>query len=227
VANAGAFNVTIHEPGWRQTGVMAGGNWFLALVVPEQAALLAATAGLPPGLRRFQPADLHLTLAFLGACGEDRALRAWQAIAPIGHPPIRACAGAWRAMGPPRRPSAYALTLGRGRRLTARLIESCRAAALAGAELPCDDRPPLPHITLARPRLRAVGATDSREAMAAWLRHAPVPGQPFTLEEIGLYRWAEDRGQRLFSIALRRPLDQPAISSAQSSIRASGTGLGR
>jgi 2'-5' RNA ligase len=206
---------------------MAGGNWFLALVVPERAALGEAAAGLPPGLRRFQPADLHLTLAFLGACGEDRALRAWQAVAPIGHAPIRASAGAWRAMGPLRRPSAYALTLGRGRRLTARLIEACRAAALAGADLPRDERPPLPHITLARPRRRPVGAPDSREAMAAWLARAPVPHTTFTLAEIGLYRWAEDRRERLFAIALRRPLDQPAISAAQSPIRAWGTGLGR
>ena len=102
---------------------MEQGNWFVALVVPEQAGLHRLTADLPAGLRRFQPGDLHLTLAFLGACGAERAQLAWRAIADQPQWAITAEAGSWRAMGRPERPSAYALTLGQGAQLAAGLIE--------------------------------------------------------------------------------------------------------
>lgn len=55
---------------------MQHGNWFVALVVPEQAGLDGVLPSLPPGLRRFQPADRHLTVAFLGA--RRWPLRGWR-----------------------------------------------------------------------------------------------------------------------------------------------------
>ncbi len=82
---------------------MQHGNWFVALVVPEQAGLDGVLPSLPPGLRRFQPGDRHLSVAFLGACGAERALDAWQAIAACSHPPIAVRHASWRAMGRPLR----------------------------------------------------------------------------------------------------------------------------
>ncbi len=188
-------------------------NWFLALVVPEQAGLTQLLRDLPPGLRPFQATDLHITVAFLGACDRSRAWQAWQAIAPLQHPPIAVAAAAWRSMGSPEHPSAYALTLGpdslqeqdQSSRLTTSLIERWREPALAAAGLPSQRRAALPHITLARPRRR--GVERDRTAMASWLRQAPLPQQRFILREIGLYTWASDRQQQLFRLEAQRPLD--------------------
>lgn len=201
---------------------MTHGNWFVALVVPEAVLLEQTAATLPDGPRRLVGADLHCTLAFLGPCGEQRALLAWQALARLSHPPITVRPAGWRAMGPPQRPSAYALTLGQGSQLTARLIERWRPLALAAAGLPPEHRHALPHITLAR----AGRTADTSQAMVEWLREAPVPPEPFALSEIGLYGWASDRDEQLFRIIRRRPLDQPASNDAHAGARAWGRGRG-
>lgn len=189
------------------------GNWFIALLVPDGGRLLAATAGLPQALRRLPPQDLHLTLAFLGACGEVRATAAWQAIAALVHPPLLVRPAAWRAMGPARRPSALALTLEQGRAEAAALIEAWRPPALAGAGLPPDLRPALPHITLLRPPRRAPRRAPGDTAAPDLLlgcEHLPIPPASLLLQEIALYRWAQPRtAQCWFAMARRRRLDQP------------------
>ncbi len=187
---------------------MQPANWFLAFVVPEQVGLHNLTADLPLGICRFSPADLHLTVAFLGACEEHQALQSWEAIAALQHPSIVVRAGCWRAMGSPQRPSAYALTLAQGNALTARLIELWRQPAFQAAGLPIEQRAALPHITLARPPRR--GGEEERKAMVNWLRQAPVPEHPFLLEQIALYTWATDRSRQRFRIHSRRRLDQAA-----------------
>ena len=210
-------------------------NWFLALVVPEEPALTQLLVDLPDGVRPFAAADLHITVAFLGPCGQERALLAWQAIAPLRHPAIAVVSGGWRAMGPAGNPSAYALTLepdavlnpsqdpdqnqsrdhnqamDRGQNLTAALIERWRQPALAAAGLPPERRAALPHITLARPRWRGVG--QHRAGLEAWWQQAAGPRAPrpqhgLILREIAIYTWAADRQHQLFRIVIRRPLDQ-------------------
>jgi 2'-5' RNA ligase len=182
-------------------------NWFLALVVPPQPGWEALMDDLPADLRRFAPEDRHLTVAFLGPCGADRANAAWQALAPLPHPPIRATADAWCALGPRRRPSAYGLTLADGRDPATNLLAGWGELALRAAGLPSERRPPLPHITLARPPRRQAEAL--RGAMARWLATAPVPAEPFLLEQLALYTWRPERRERLFRIVAERRLDSP------------------
>ena len=177
-------------------------NWFIALVLPEQSGWERCAVELPMGMRRFHPEDLHLTVAFLGSCGEERAHQAWASLASERHPPIPVTAGSWRAMGAPRSPSAYALTLAEGRAPTAALMADWGRRALTVAAQPVDGRSPLPHVTLARPTRRL--RDQLREPMDHWLRTAPVPTTPVTLEHLALYTWAEDRSQRLFrQVAVR------------------------
>ncbi len=202
-------------------------NWFLALVVPEEPALSQLLVDLPDSVRPFAAADLHITVAFLGPCGQERALLAWQAIAPLRHPPIAVVTGGWRAMGPAAAPSAFALTLGpdseqkpskdpglvweRGGELTAALIERWRQPAHEAAGLAPERRAALPHITLARPRWRGVG--PDRAGLETWWQQAAGPESlrpqhGLILREIALYTWAADRQNQLFRIQTRRPLDQ-------------------
>jgi 2'-5' RNA ligase len=185
----------------------AAANWFLALRVPAGETWEPLLKDLPEGIQRFAADDRHLTLAFLGACGEERALAAWRALAPLPHPPIAVTASGWRAMGPPRRPSAYALVLGQGREPVAALMAGWGGRALEAAGRPAANHPPLPHITLARPKRRQAEAL--RPLMREWMTRAPVPDQPFLLERLALYTWAPQRQQRLFRIVAERRLDSP------------------
>ncbi len=184
-------------------------NWFIALVVPPEAGWHHAGDDLPPGLRRFDPADLHLTLAFLGPCPEPVAWSAWDACMPLHHDPITVTAGTWRAMGPAACPSAYALTLRQGQASISRLIEACvirlrEVDALPAAAAGSRSGPPLPHITLARPRGRE--AAQARVAMEVWMGGAPSPTEPLCLHNLALYTWNHDRRLRLFRIAAQRDL---------------------
>jgi len=182
-------------------------NWFIALEMPPLPAWEDLTRGLPEGMRRFSPQDRHLTLAFLGPCGAVPAERAWVALAGLRHAPIDATAGAWRAMGPRSRPSAYALTLARGRDPAAALIGDWGGRALIAAGLPPSRRRPLPHITLARPPRRR--AASLREPMRQWLRQAPLPAAGFRLDTLALYTWSDERTEHLFRIVAERPVDSP------------------
>src|SRR5512135_3452055 len=53
-------------------------NWFFAF--PIDGSFVLELPELPSSFRRFHPEDVHLTLAFLDGCGEDRAMRALAAL---------------------------------------------------------------------------------------------------------------------------------------------------
>lgn len=182
-------------------------NWFLALPVPFEPGWWSCGEGLPAGVRRFDPADWHLTVSFLGPCGSERAWAAWTALARCSHPPISVGAAGWRALGPAARPSACALTLATGAAAAAELLRRWGAAARHAAGLPEERRPPLPHITLARPLRRHAAAL--RRPLADWMAAAPVPTAPLTLDRIALFTWATDRRLGLFQILAARPLEHP------------------
>ncbi|GLY26300.1 RNA 2',3'-cyclic phosphodiesterase [Micromonospora sp. NBRC 101691] len=124
----------------------------LAVQVARLRIGLAAAVGT--NVRLADPADAHLTVAFLGEVAEDRL------------PAVREALG--RAAGPCRGPEPPRLRLGGGGRFGSGrrtvlwvdvLGEVERLAALAArirdeldaAGLPYDDRPFRPHLTIARP----------------------------------------------------------------------------
>lgn len=178
-------------------------NWFIAMPVPEQDWFSALVADVPRGIRRFNPEDLHVTVAFLGPCGAERARRAWESIAHQRHPPVAARIGALEPMGPKKRPSAYSLTFTEGRQALASIV-AWRDQALAAAEVRPARWPPLPHVTVARPPRRA--GLAAREAGKAWMEKAQPGGALVTIDRIALYTWSQDRKQRLFYITDQRPL---------------------
>lgn len=180
-------------------------NWFIGVALPPDAGWIHAAHGLPEGMRRFHPLDLHITVAFLGPCGEAKAHRAWAAMTSHGHPPVQAEAKAWHALGHPHRPSAFGLVLGGGHSTLADLMQRWGRDALAAAGRPAEQRAPLPHVTLARPSRRA--GDQARMAMQRWITHAPVPTAPARLEHLALYTWANPRHERLFQVVARRRLN--------------------
>lgn len=179
-------------------------NWFVALAVPA-GAWWSRVTGAPAGVRVFHPEDLHLTVAFLGPVSPHDAESAF-ALAreqwPAGA--LDVVLGDVRAMGNPRRPSALsAVVTGGAAELTA-VISSLRDPVCAEAGARLDDRPPLPHVTIARPSRSATAA--ERDAAVAWAAGLDLGRPRVTLSRLVLYGWAEDRLARLFREHAERDL---------------------
>jgi 2'-5' RNA ligase len=169
-------------------------NWFLGVPVPGDRAI--ELAGSPPeGVRLFHAADLHVTIAFLGACGEERARAAWSALAwPLG--PIDASLGAVVPMGSPRQVSALSALVEDGRGEVERAIGAVRDVICAAAAVPPDPRPPKAHVTIARLGRRTT--PRQRRAAVAWARGLALAGLRVRLESVALYTWDETRLVQLF-----------------------------
>lgn len=164
------------------------GNWFVALPVEAELPLPAP----PEGLRLFAPADRHVTVAFLGPVSEDAARAAFAAVARVvgdGRFTVPAAVGlgAVVPLGPARRWSALAALLGEGRAEVEAAMATVRREAWRAARAEADDRPPLAHVTLARPP--RTGA-HVREAALAWAAGLDLRGVSIPLRRVALYGWA-------------------------------------
>ena len=184
-------------------------NWFVGITVPPRGDdgtpwLERVLADLPTGVRPFHAADLHLTVAFLGSVGREPAERAWACAAALeGHPIVAELAGV-KALGNPRRPSALSVVLASGGEDAVRVIEQLRAPMISAAGARPDTRPPLPHITIARPT-RNCPPAERRRALA-WAEGKSPLGQTVTMTQLALYTWAEDRRVRQFRVVAQRNL---------------------
>src|SRR3954464_13068769 len=93
-------------------------NWFFAF--PIDGAFVLELPPLPSNFRRFHPEDVHLTLAFLGGCGEPAAVRALRALDErLKQAPVSAIAVSLAEVvpmgGSPRGYTALSALLDRGR----------------------------------------------------------------------------------------------------------------
>jgi 2'-5' RNA ligase len=160
-------------------------SWFIALPVPEDdaRAWLARVPEPPANFRLFVAADLHLTIAFLGGCGEERARAAWDALAlPLA--PLTATLGPLVALGNPRRYSALGARLGDGRAEVEAAMTAARDEPIRVAGAEPETRPALAHVTLARPARKARPA--DRRAGLDWAAKVPV-GQRVQFAKVALY----------------------------------------
>jgi 2'-5' RNA ligase len=172
-------------------------NWFLAFPATLDGAWLeGVNAGLPKGLRGFVPEDLHATLAFLGPCGESKARAAWAEACKAPLPCFEVRFGHVEPFGPPRRPSAFGLTVEDDSGALRAAFLDHQAKLLRAAGLPPDNRPPRPHVTVARPTRAATDA--ERHAALSWSKGLRPPASGARLDALALYTWAKDRRAQLF-----------------------------
>jgi len=175
-------------------------SWFIALpVAVDPAADWFATlsAAAPRDLRRFHRADLHLTVAFLGACGQDAARAAWSVVRTMEPPDFDVTLGGLVPMGNRKKPSAIAVGLERGREAVAAYMTRWRGELLAAAGARPDGRRARPHITIGRPPRTIV--PEGRAAIVDWARAYPPIGASVNLNRLALYTWSDDRSVRQFS----------------------------
>ena len=167
------------------------GNWFVAFpaVVEAPGGLDALLDGAPGILRRFHPADLHLTLAFFGRLEPERLAAVQGAVNRLDVAATDAEATAFQLFPSPRRPSVIALTLGRGNDFLADAISRWRPVLLAAAGRPADPRPPRPHLTVARlPRRLSASALKS---LRRWI--PSIDPIPLAIAAPRLYGWSPER----------------------------------
>jgi 2'-5' RNA ligase len=181
-------------------------NWFFGF--PMDGGFLSTLPELPKSFRRFHVDDVHLTLAFLGGCREESAMRALEALDErMQHTRLAVMdisLGEVVAMGSRRRYSALSALLDRGRDEAIACIAAFRDALTEAATGRRDERPPKPHVTLARPKRRA---TDSdREAGLEWASSVDVRHVRTRLDRVALYTWSETRVDRMFKIVAERRL---------------------
>jgi len=181
-------------------------NWFFAF--PIDGAFVASLPDVPTGIRRFPPEDVHLTVAFLGGCGEAGAERGLLALerALAGEPlsPIQVSLGEVVPMGSVRRYSALSALVERGRERTEMYIRALGDRITEAAIDRIVEREPKAHVTLARPMRRATDA--QRRAGVDWARGLDLRGVCATLDRIAVYTWNENRRERLFRVVAERSL---------------------
>jgi RNA 2',3'-cyclic 3'-phosphodiesterase len=175
-------------------------NWFLAF--PIHAEWVVELPALPPRFRRFSPTDVHLTLMFLGACGEAAALSALEATRAsfLATPcePIAVTFGEVVPMGPKKEYSALSALLDQGRDEVTGLLRTHRDVAADAAGIRRDKRAPVPHVTLGRPQRRATD--DDRKLGLAWAASVVLPSAAQLLNSVALYTWDTDRRAALFRV---------------------------
>ena len=182
-------------------------NWFFAF--PLDGAFLLELPEPPPSIRLYQPDDAHLTLAFLGGCGEPAALRALgvldERIAVSPPPILEVSLGDVVPLGRSR--SGYttlSALLDDGRDEATELLSARRDALHEAATGSVPRRPAKPHVTLARVRGRA--SDENREKGLVWAKNLDLRAVRARLDRIALYTWNENRKEKLFRIVSERRL---------------------
>ncbi len=174
-------------------------NWFIAWPVGIEPAWWESLTRPPAGIRLFHRQDIHLTGVFLGNCGENTAMASWEAVRASPPAEVVVCAATMRPFGPSGRFSALSLTVVQEHNhAIAEQIREVQRVALGASGVEPDSREPVPHATIARPQRHADDVT--RRQALLWASRVIPPSEPWILDRIALYTWADRRDEQLFRI---------------------------
>ncbi len=182
-------------------------NWFVAIPVRAEALLQPWATEVPPGLRLFHPADLHLTVAFLGSMRPESADAVVAQMRAVRFAAFDLVPGQLLGLPSAAHITALSLAIAEGHSQAVALMAAWRGVFWEVAGATPDLRPPLPHITVARLDRRSgqVGQAAAQQLLAA-AAACPIPLRATSL---ALYTWANDRQQQQFRIVAEVPLIAP------------------
>lgn len=174
----------------------------LAALIDWRAPLLTASDG---ALRPVPPASLHVTLCFLGALPVDAVGPLSDAVAAVvstatagGEVTAGGLAVAGALWLPRRRPRVLTVELTDGDGSLASLQAAMADGLEAGGWFTREERPFLPHVTVAR--ARGSGASSTGDPLP------PPPALTFAGTAVALYRSHVGRGPARYEPVLRVPL---------------------
>ena len=175
---------------------------FVALPLPESVrSQLAVTQFLLPLPRPVPPANMHVTLAFLGDLSEPVLEEVDAALVRLRAPPLHLSVAGLGAFGGEAPRNVHALLTANPalEHLQARVAQAVRNAgvALQGKRF-------VPHVTLGRLAPGQVSAAELAKAMG---EIGAVTSPPFTVSEFALYRSLLRRNGPVYDMLADYPLD--------------------
>jgi 2'-5' RNA ligase len=173
-------------------------NWFIALTVEPGEWYGPLLRTIPRHIRAFNSADLHITVAFLRDCGEQRARAAWDAVEPYFDRPLDFTIGGVEALGNRWRPSALGFASAVPDDEVSEFIGKVRDLATFKADVEPDTRPPRPHVTVIRPPKR--GSLDEIREILEWAGATAPLGLPVRLTTLALYTRSVERGRQFRTV---------------------------
>ena len=171
-------------------------NWFVGIPITEATWFDERFDAPASDLWRVNPHDLHLSVAFLGAVGEEQARAAFRHTGRWKRGPIEASLGAIVPLGKSSKYGALVGLLSDGNSQAIQLIKTLRPHMLREAGVSPQEGEPLPHITVMRAKRRAPRV--QRQAGLEWARQLDLTGVPLVLRKMALYTWREDRSVRRY-----------------------------
>jgi len=123
---------------------------FIAIDLPKPMCwrLGQLVADAPRGVRPVRPAQLHLTLHFLGDVEDETCPALHEALAGVRHEPFTIAIRGTGVFPPRGRPTVLWAGIADSVPLTA--VHAVIRAAIESCGLPIEHRPYVPHVTLAR-----------------------------------------------------------------------------
>jgi 2'-5' RNA ligase len=176
---------------------------FVAIAMPEDVTdRLAAVMGGLDGARWVDPADLHLTLRFVGEVGRDAAEDLAAALSSLRAPAFALRLSGFGYFGGGRR--VRALWAGVEAQPALEVLQGRVEAAARRAGQPAEPRKFVPHVTLAR-----MAGPVGEDEVAHWIsvRGAFAAG-PFEVREAVLFESFPGRDGPLYERRLAVPLER-------------------
>lgn len=181
-------------------------NWFIAFPVPG-FWLPQILQHLPESCRPFHPSDLHMTVAFLGALEPNAVLRVERELEETEAFGFEYRLGSLLTLPSNKRVSALSFSLREGKEEAATRMAALRDGFYKAAGQEPDPRPPLPHITVARPKYQARKG-DLTEVFQ-WVQTTSPPDILLAVDELALYTWSDQRPRIQFKTTARKQLSFP------------------
>ena len=166
-------------------------NWFVAFTISPGLWYEDIYKSIKEPMHSFHPDDLHSTVAFLGSLDDEGVESIKRAMDSFDERPLSVTLG--KLLFLPKLPeySAVSYSVEQGNEILQGYMKKYRDSFYVAAKRAVETRPPLPHITIARPprKLKA----DEKVNLVKDFQKLPIPRNKIIIDTLALYTWSENR----------------------------------